>query len=145
MILGSERLPIYEKNLSGPQRPTRVIRAVLRLVSVLLISFSALFFGAFADTAQAHGMHPTSESQSTALTNSVDAANIAASIGNVSDVVVKGCGINCCSMTGCGYVPQHLEEAFLPTISVNKSRVFTILPWIKNPLDSLHRPPRAFV
>jgi hypothetical protein len=144
LILGTERLATYEKNLSGSQRPSRVSLVILRLVSVLLISFSALFFGAFTVSAQAHGMHASSVSEPTTLTNSTDASDIVASINNAADVVVKGCGINCCSMTGCGYVPQRLEEVFLPEISVSMRPVFSTLPWVKNPLDSLQRPPRAF-
>jgi hypothetical protein len=117
---------------------------VLRFVSILLITLSALFFGAFPDSAQAHGMHPNSVSQKTALTISIEDPDIVKSIDSVQDVAVKGCGLNCCSVSGCGYVPLRLEELFLPKISTSVRQIFNILPWVKNPLDSLLRPPRAF-
>lgn len=141
----SEKRAICEKNLSGSQRPSRLGLGTLRLISVLLISFLALFFGAFAGDAQAHGMHPNSVSQPTALASSFDASDIFTSIANVADVDVKGCGLNCCSMAGCGFAPQRLEDVFLPTISVSMRQVFNVLPWVNNPLDSLQRPPRPFV
>lgn len=144
MILVPETSAICEKNLRKLQQRSRVNAEFLRLASIIFITLSALFFGAFADRAQAHGMHPIIVSQPNVLTNNTNAPDIVESIDNIADVAVNGCGSNCCSMSGCGYVPQLLVEVFLPKISASLRQVFNILPWVKNPLDSLQRPPRAF-
>ena len=144
MILVPETSAICGKNLRRLQQCSRVNAGFLRLASILLIALSALFIGAFADRAQAHGMHPKSMSQPIVLTNITNTSDIVESIDNFADVAVKGCDINCCSMSGCGYVPQRLEEVFLLKILASLRQVFNILPWVKNQLDSLQRPPRAF-
>jgi hypothetical protein len=143
LILETAPLEFPVKNLRRFQEPSEGCFACIRNAAVFFVVSAMLFFGSFSGSAQAHGLHPGNFDQSIERSLTADVSNIEESLQRVTDDTVSACGVNCCSMSGCGYVTQILAEFGFPAISIGKRHLLKSLPWVRNPLDSLKRPPRA--
>lgn len=145
MILRTKPLGSIAANLGKAEGPLQVCFDCIRYVAVLSIVLTALFLGSFSGSAQAHGLHPANLAQSTERSATADASIFEDSLERGTDYSVSICGANCCSMSGCGYVGQIVAEFGFPAISIGKRHSLKTLPWVRNPLGSLKRPPRASV
>jgi hypothetical protein len=121
--------------------PERTVLA--RVGFAILVVFSVMFFVSFSNPAYAHGMHGTNAAQMSELYVEVAVPVTDAIMEKASDDTVGECGANCCSMSGCGYVPHKLPQLFSPKTLNGAGYVFNYLPWVENPLDTLQRPPRS--
>lgn len=114
-----------------------------RPIVVIFFTLVAMFFISFPSSAQAHGIHSTGVQLSSA--SSVDVAVQGYDLNNekATDLAKGRCGTGCCSMSGCDYVPFKLPVLVFPKNSSSVGYFFNYLPWARNPLDSLRRPPRS--
>lgn len=155
LILAFETRAVCEKDVRVAPVLSRTKFAVLRAAMVLLISCAAVFFGAFAGSAQAHEMHQARQTQLVGVSQQTfavnkghviargDVATRGDSVQNAAETNMKACGLNCCSMSGCGYGAQRVAALFYPDFPADARKLLSALPWVKNPLDFLQRPPRA--
>ena len=123
---------------ASPERST-----FARAAFAFLVVFLVLFFSSFSNLANAHGMHGNNAAQMFELSVDVAVPDTDVLVEKASDNAVGECGSNCCSMSGCGYVPHKLPHLFSPITLNSVGYVFSYLPWVVNPLDTLQRPPRS--
>lgn len=143
LILRTKPLRSKAANLHKAHGPLQVYFACIRYVAVLSIVLAALFLVSFSGSAQAHGLHSANLSQSIERSSTADASIFEDSLERDTDDSGSICGANCCSMSGCGYVGQIVAEFRFPAISNSKRHSLKTLPWVRNALGSLKRPPRA--
>lgn len=113
---------------------------VLLRIGAFLALVAVLFLGPFAGQAQAHGLHagltvqmPANWAESTVSQGDAEVASVQA-----------GCGVNCCSATGCA---SAVLNAAHPGIFVLATDSGFALPGHTStkpsPQSALKRPPRA--
>lgn len=110
-------------------------------VCLFLVAFAAASSGAFAGSAQAHGLHGAAVVQVPAAKADTTAPETAA---EPAQSTKKTCVTNCCAMTGCVTIivmqPQVHRAATAATVRFDLEHVAWVEPRADEPLP---RPPKA--
>lgn len=113
---------------------------VMFQISALFVLVAVLLFGPFADQAQAHGLHA-------GLTVQMPAnwAESSESLGDAeAESAEAGCGVNCCSATGCAAAVLNAAHAGVFVVAIDSRFALTGHSLTKpSPQSTLKRPPRA--
>ena len=113
---------------------------VLLRIGAFLVLFVVMFVGPFAGQAQAHGLHagltvqvPANWAETTVTEDEAEAMSAQA-----------GCGVNCCSATGCAAVVLDSAHAIIVVVAIDDSFVLSgHTPPRPSPQSTLKRPPRV--
>ena len=113
---------------------------VLLRIGACLVLFVVMFFGPLAGLAQAHGLHtdltvqvPANWAETTVTKDEAEAMSVQA-----------GCGVNCCSATGCAAAVLDPAHAIIIVVAIDDSFVLSgHTPPRPSPQSTLKRPPRV--
>ena len=109
-------------------------------ISALFVLVAVLLLGPFAGQAQAHGLHA-------ALTVQMPANWAETTVSQAEAEAVSaqtGCGVNCCSATGCAAAVLNPAHAAIVVVAIDDSFALSgHAPPRPSPQSTLKRPPRV--
>lgn len=116
------------------------VAGVLFQISALFVLVAVLFLGPFAGEARAHGLHagltlqmPANWAESTVSQDEAEAVS-----------AQTGCGVNCCSATGCAAGLLNAAHPAIAEVAVyNRFALPGHTPPKPSPQGTLKRPPRV--